>query len=142
MIVNRSMATALWLAMAVVPIEATAGIVRCVTANGQVEYRESPCPDGSGREVEIRDERIGSVAPKPRHKLRRRSAKARATRRERARKKKPQVSDLGCWRKRRALEAVERRLRRGYRAGEGVRLRERRDDYEDFITRFCGDRGR
>jgi len=125
---------------------AAGSLVRCTLADGGVEYRNPPCPDATnGRTVEIQPMSVGSFKYRGRHARPTESVLKRwkaAKRKVAKAKKKKLASDKSCWRKRRQLEAVEKRLRRGYRASESVRLRDRRDGYEDYIRRFCGSRGR
>ncbi len=120
-------------------------LVRCALAGGGVEYRNPPCPDGNGKTVEIRRMSVGSFKYPTRdaRKVKPGSRSRKPVKRGVAKKKRKSLaSDKSCWRKRRQLEAVEKRLRRGYRASESVTLRDRRDGYEDYIRRFCGSRGR
>jgi hypothetical protein len=42
-----------------------------------------------------------------------------------------------CWKKRRQLEALNTRLRRGYRLRDSDRLRQNRDNYQDYLRDFC-----
>ena len=42
-----------------------------------------------------------------------------------------------CREKRRALEGVRAKLRRGYKPSQGERLRRRRRAYEDYLATFC-----
>ncbi|MDJ0738612.1 MAG: DUF4124 domain-containing protein [Gammaproteobacteria bacterium] len=42
-----------------------------------------------------------------------------------------------CREKRRALEKVRGRLRRGYKPAQGEALRKRRRSYEDYLATFC-----
>lgn len=42
-----------------------------------------------------------------------------------------------CRDKRRALQGVNAKMRRGYRPGEGDKLRRRRRAYEDYLKTFC-----
>lgn len=119
--------------------------VRCTLADGGVEYRNPPCPDGNGKAVEIQRMSVGSFKYPGRHarKSKTGSRSRKPVKRKVAKaKKKRLASDKSCWRKRRRLEAVEKRLRRGYKASESVTLRDRRDEYEAYIRRFCGSRGR
>ena len=42
-----------------------------------------------------------------------------------------------CWKKRRQLEQVRTKLRRGYKASQGEKLRRSRRDYQDYLSRYC-----
>lgn len=42
-----------------------------------------------------------------------------------------------CWKKRKGLEGINWKLRRGYSPVEGIKLRRKRDTYEDYIREFC-----
>jgi hypothetical protein len=49
----------------------------------------------------------------------------------------PSPDAYACRQKQRALDAVKLRLRRGYRPGQGERLRRQRASHEDYIAVFC-----
>ena len=42
-----------------------------------------------------------------------------------------------CWRVKKRLDKLEWRMRRGYKAGKGPGLRRQRQDYEDYLRKFC-----
>lgn len=51
--------------------------------------------------------------------------------------KKPGIDSAGCWKKEKRLEAVKSKLRRGYRATEGERLKRKRKNYQEYLDKFC-----
>jgi len=42
-----------------------------------------------------------------------------------------------CWKKQQLLDEVRARLRRGYKAAQGDKLRRRRRAYEHYLSRYC-----
>jgi hypothetical protein len=114
-------------------------VYRCTSGSGEVEFRQTPCPASAAQEeVTIEDRRTGWVPPRPApeaapRRETRGGGEAAGAGREAAEGKRAER----CWKKRRQLEEVSWQLRRGYRAGAGVKLRRRRDDYQAYIDRFC-----
>jgi hypothetical protein len=121
-------------------VQAQTTVYRCTNEVGQVEFRQTPCSARAGqKELLIHDRRTGWVPPSPPEqpaspvkRSRKKVDKAAQATRERRQAER-------CWKKRRQLDDVNWQLRRGYKAGAGVKLRRRRDDYEAYISRFCTD---
>jgi hypothetical protein len=130
---------------------ATAGhgaeIFRCTGPDGEPLYTQIPC-DAPTRIVRPLSEGPPAVGPTGI----RASERAWLESRERAEDRQPapdrgKASTSGsgepsrdgyaCRQKQRALDAVKSRLRRGYRPGQGERLRRQRAGYEDYIAVFC-----
>ncbi len=110
----------------------TTRIYRCEVDSGRVEFRQMPCRTGDQEILELEDVKMGWDAPVPKVEIK---AKKSANKTRPARAKK--VSAQSCFKKRQSLESVNRKLRRGYKAGQGVELRHRRRQYEDYLSRFC-----
>jgi hypothetical protein len=114
-------------------------LFRCTNEDGEVEFRQTACPPNIGEKELIIDHKpSGWVPPQP--------GKPRAE--ERGLKRKPgkdgsidekvdKKQAERCWKKRKQLDDVNWELRRGYKAGRGTKLRRRRDQYEDYLDRFC-----
>jgi hypothetical protein len=116
-------------------------VYRCVGESGEVEFRQTTCLPSRREQEELTIDNRPSgwvppqpaAAPAPRGSRGGKTSRSdRAAGEERARK----LADR-CWKKRRQLDDVNWRLRRGYKPGAGVKLRRRRDDYEAYIDRFC-----
>lgn len=113
-------------------------VYRCTDPDGEITFAQHPCPSSNReRELSIDHPETGWVPPKPGSdstvsKRRSRPSKrpARATGAEKKRADQ-------CWKKRRQLDEVNWQLRRGYKAGKGVKLRRKRTAHEDYIRRFC-----
>ncbi len=107
-------------------------IYRCETENGRVEFRQMPCRTGDQEILDVEDVRVGWDAPVP---------KVGTSLKKSVKKPKPaktkKASAQSCFKKRQRLESVNRTLRRGYKAGQGVELRHRRRQYEDYLSHFC-----
>ncbi|HEB96101.1 MAG TPA: DUF4124 domain-containing protein [Sedimenticola thiotaurini] len=122
------------------PASAAAPVHRCVDATGQVAFSQFPCPPGQGGPVRIRPPGRGWLplpAPGPRageDAVATDTAVPAEVERDGRR-----GEGSGCWKARRRLERIARRLRQGYRRAEGERLRRRRDDDEAYLARFCRD---
>jgi hypothetical protein len=110
--------------------------------DGGVEFRQFPC---HGRDesllLEIDDRPSGWTPPDPAEVFKEEEAGSdssgspggeqdETTAVDRRREEK-------CWKKERQLEEVNRRLRAGYTASEGQRLRHKRAEHEDYLKRFC-----
>ena len=117
----------------ILPWPAQATIYRCNTAAG-ISFQEQPCADSAvSNIVEIDDYRIGSRAVpvkklKPKKKSRRRSKPKRRT---------AGNNKKACFSKKQQLKKVQWTLRRGYKAGKGAKLRQRRRTLKDYLREFC-----
>jgi hypothetical protein len=105
---------------------------RCVI-DGVVEFRQTACPQGGGDKIHIKDHSRGITPSEPGLRFNEMTEK-RVTQSSSRRKKEYRER---CWKKRRQLERVERKLRAGYKASEYERLHQRQADYEDYIREFC-----
>lgn len=125
-------------------------IYRCVTVDGRIEFRQYPCHGAdTATRVEVERQSSGWVPPTPtkQHEIKsdkRASRSKQSTHQKRANKSgndEPQVGRSGenkkCWNKRQQIEEINWKLRRGYRADEGVKLRHRRESYEAYVREFC-----
>jgi len=118
---------------------AETSVFRCITSSGSIEFRQTPCaPASSEKEMTIDNRPIGWTPPKPsedtgRNKQGRNSRKKRKSSEDTV----DPAQERRCWKKRQQLDDVNWQLRRGYKAAQGIKLRRRREDYEDYIDRFC-----
>lgn len=118
---------------------AHAAAYRCVLAGGHVSYQQIPCQYGS-EPMEFTDQRIGGSSLRPgERKLLNSYLDKDAVRGRKASgaPKEPGPETRSCWRKRRQLQAVRSKLRRGYTLKESDALHRKRDDYEDYLRHFC-----
>ena len=120
-------------------VVAQTSVYRCTAPDGAVEFRQLPCTDGSDEEsLVIKDRKTGWIPAATGTKT-----KAADKPRKRATKSSPKKDssqsrrEEQCWKKRQLLEEVNWKLRRGYKAAQGVKLRRRRQTYEDYIGRYC-----
>lgn len=116
-------------------------IYRCQPPGGTPTFQQVPC-SGDGALVELPEPaarweplRPGEQSLLDQHEARqqRRQRAPKSSRRQPARA----ASDRACWEKRRRLDAVAAKLRRGYKPAQGERLRRRRDNLGDFVNRYC-----
>jgi hypothetical protein len=136
------------MALLMVGLSARAEIYRCDGAFGEPSYSQRPCREGPSQAVLQTPTRFAEGAGL------RASERAWLQEREQqraAQKKRPKRSvktpsemrqaqsrqAYRCRTKRRALDAVKRELRRGYKPAKGERLRARRRAYADYIAAFC-----
>lgn len=110
-------------------------VFRCTAADGSIEFRQYPCHERDmSLRIDIDDSPSGWTPPTPTatppSKTKRLPTKPAMIEQDDA------LVDR-CWKKHRQLDDVNRRLRAGYTAAQGVRLRQRRSDYEAYLRRFC-----
>lgn len=112
-------------------------VFRCTREDGHMEFRQIPCREGSQQELEIEDVMVGWEAPAATVELSKKRAKpkSRKTSASSRRNKEKQAKD--CFKTEQRLENVNRKLRRGYKAGQGSDLRHQRRQYEAYLGRFC-----
>ena len=115
----------------------TVKVYRCLNGDEVVIYRQQPCKQGTQQELQIDVKPLGWVKPKvtrskPARKPKKKRVSKRRTTHSKDRKKEK------CWRAEKRLENLEWRMRRGYKAGQGAKLRRRRREYEDYLREFCG----
>lgn len=111
-------------------------VYRCTGEHGQVEFRQGRCVDGSQQELEIKDVEVGWEAPaaavevekRPRKTIKRKSVASSGNSKKREER---------CLKTEQKLENINRKLRRGYKAGKGADLRHKRRQHEEYLERFC-----
>ena len=127
---------------------ASAEIYRCQGEDGEPSFRQRPCgadavlvvpalPAAAGPAEGIRPSERAWL--KQREREQRQSARVKRPRRAStaAREKAAHTQAYKCRSKRRALDEVRHRLRRGYKPARGEKLRRRRAAYEDYLATFC-----
>ena len=136
-----------FLFMIVSPL-AEADIYRCTGEFGEPVYRQQPCGDDTAVIVPIRPASAGPVQgirPSEQAWLEQRErASRRARKTKRPRRVSPAAEERAarkqayrCRKKRRALDTVRAKLRRGYKPASGEKLRRRREAYEDYLETYC-----
>lgn len=123
------------LGLGTVPVAATE-VYRCTSTSGAIEFRQQPCAGTDQAELLHIEEQATGWTPPPGVAAPAGAPPRRPTGPAGLERPAAGESDR-CWRRRRQLEDVNRRLRRGYTAVQGQRLRDRRRDYEDYLWRFC-----
>ncbi len=140
MCIRQTALAAILLLVFIPALHAKEQLFRCVQANGHLSFQKTRCA-GEGSSIEVAAVQGGWVSLRPGEKTllkfyRQRDAKRRQGRRKVAKKSKP-VEDASCWKKRKQLDAVGRKLRRGYKASQGEGLRLRRKNYTEYLKKFC-----
>ncbi|MCU7842533.1 MAG: hypothetical protein KZQ93_01690 [Candidatus Thiodiazotropha sp. (ex Monitilora ramsayi)] len=107
-------------------------LYRC-TVDGVVEFRQTACLKGGEGKIHIKDHSKGITPSAPGLRLKKVSEKSDA----KPLSKNNGASEERCWKKRRQLERVERKLRAGYKPSQYERLHERQETYESYIRKFC-----
>ncbi len=119
-------------------------VYRCTGEDGSVELSQFPCPAGmENEEITVTDRETGWVPPspesdtpgKPSAGSKRSGSGQTQTRQDKADARRADK----CWDKRRLLDEVNWKLRHGYRPVEGIKLRHRRQSYEDYLDRYCAE---
>lgn len=119
--------------------EASPRLYRCTDTEGNIEFQQTRCSAGKQDAIEVIDTRVGWVPPRI-TKKRARPGKRYASNSASsvARQKRDRLKqERSCWKARQNLEQTENRLRRGYKASAGDRLRSRRDRHESYLNKFC-----
>jgi hypothetical protein len=111
-------------------------IYRCEEPSGQPRFQQTPCAAGGG-EVQLSPPaaRWEALRPGELQLLEQRSRPA--PRRKTVKPRDNRALERRCWSKRKRLEAVSAKLRRGYKRAQGERLRRQRDNLGEFIRRYC-----
>jgi hypothetical protein len=117
-------------------------VYRCTGENGSVELSQFPCPAGmENEEITVTDRETGWVPPSPGSSTNeKRSARSKRSGSGQTQAQKAAVDARRadkCWDKRRLLDEVNWKLRHGYRPVEGIKLRRKRQSYEDYLDRYC-----
>ena len=105
---------------------------RC-TVDGVVEFRQTACLNSGEGKIHIKDHSKGITPSAPGLRLKKVSEKSDT----KPLSKNKGANEERCWKKRRQLERVERKLRAGYKPSQYERLHERQETYESYIRKFC-----
>jgi hypothetical protein len=140
----------LCLGLSLLALACTAGaeVYRCAGEFGEPSFSQRPCRGGS---TVVTGTGTAKVAPGPglrpaerawlaeRERTQRRyTANKRRPRPDHATiKRKAKTQAHRCRSKRRSLDEVRARLRRGYKPAQGEKLRRRRRAHEDYLATFC-----
>ncbi|MFQ5644911.1 MAG: hypothetical protein ACE5FQ_14625 [Thiogranum sp.] len=119
--------------------QARVDVYRCVLDSGHISYQQIPCSSES-KPMNLKDRRSGwsSLRPGERALLKSYREKEATRRRKPAGLQKLPVEDSkACWNKRKQLEAIRSKLRRGYQLNEADELHRKRGNYEDYLRQFC-----
>lgn len=126
-------------------LPAQAQVYRCSGPSGEPLFTQQPCGEALSLEVGAAADtnapsgglRPGELSWLKARERDRRKASHRPKRRSAARAAAAERQAYQCQRKRRLLDAVKAKLRRGYKPTQGEGLRRRRQGYEDYIAAFC-----
>ena len=121
---------------------ATAEVYRCPGPDGVPAFQSVPCPGGSSAPLALEPlNTLGEGVRKSEQAWlreraagqhdRTRSTSGSATAAQRRRQEER------CLKERQRLDAVQAQLRRGYKPGQGERLRRRREEHAAYLRRFC-----
>lgn len=119
-----------------------ARVYRCPQADGSVSFQQMACQQGEVLRIEVpatgwsgaRPEKKQKTAATPKPRV----ASARPAARQGSQTDwQGKGESKACWGKRQRLEKARAKLRRGYQPAQGERLRRQRDEYEEYLRRFC-----
>lgn len=127
---------------------AESAIYRCEGESGEPAFRQQPCGDDStvaAARVPAEKAEGAGIRASEKAWLRQRERDSRSRLEERRRTRKPSDANARrdrkqayqCRKKRRSLDEVRAKLRRGYKPARGEKLRARRRAYEDYLAAFC-----
>lgn len=118
-------------------------LYRCAQSNGTLSFQKTAC-SGDGVLLDIKPiKSTGWVALRPaekkllRHYRKRDKAKYKTKRSGKKQLAKRDVTEEKCWKKRKNLEAVNAKLRQGYKASQYNSLHRRRNTYQEYLNKFC-----
>jgi len=118
---------------------ARASVYRCVGDDGHVSYQQIRCHSGV-KPMILRDTRSGGSSLRSGEKAllkRYRKKDAERRRKPRVRPAKRVKESTACWSRRKQLETVRAKLRRGYTLQEGETLHRKRDNHTEYLKLFC-----
>ncbi len=140
MFFSRSAFAAILLSFANTNMLAAEQFFRCVQADGRFSFQRTRCA-GEGESIVVDSVQSGWTSLRAGEKSLLKSYRDRdSKRKQRSRKvakKTKSVETTGCWNKRKRLDAVNARLRRGYKPSQGEGLRRQRANYEEYLDKFC-----
>jgi hypothetical protein len=113
-----------------------ATVYRCAGDDGEPRYQQHAC-SGEGAEVEIPPPALRWDALRPAERSLVESYRQAERVEYPPAPARRQVSERTCWNKRRSLDRVSTRLRRGYKASEAQRLHDRQDELSEYLRRYC-----
>ena len=127
---------------------AGAEVYRCAGEFGEPFFSQRPCLEGSTVVIRpgpadvapgagLRPAERAWLAERDFAQGRNSAAKRRARPDQAALKRKTKTQAHRCRSKRRSLDQVRAKLRRGYKPAQGEKLRRRRRAYEDYLATFC-----
>jgi len=114
-----------------------ASVYHCPDPSGVPAFQATPCSDGGP--IELGQPAAYWSAPRPgEQKLLEQLKPSRVLPSTPAGAgRRAEAEARTCFKKQKAIERISARLRRGYKASEGERLRRQRDEYEEYLQRFC-----
>jgi hypothetical protein len=135
---RRAVATAI-ITMPLSHASARSDVYRCVQDDGHISYQQIPCHANS-EPIKLNHRPSGWTPLRPGERALLDSYRKKDT--SQSRKPDGQVKNAAseaksCWKKRRQLDAVRLKLRRGYKLKEGDQLKRKRDNYADYLRQFC-----
>lgn len=138
----------LGLSLLALAFTAAAEVYRCAGEFGEPFFSQRPCRGGATVVIHtgpadvapgpgLRPSERAWLAERELAQGRNSTAKRRVRRDQAAIKRKAKTQAHRCRSKRRSLDEVRARLRRGYQPAQGEKLRRRRRAYEDYLATFC-----
>ena len=116
-------------------------VFRCVQPDGSSSFQQTRCA-GEGESIEVGSVQSGWTSLREGEKsllqtYRERDAARIKQRTSKKEKKTASGESTVCWNKRKRLDAIQARLRRGYKPSQGEGLRRKRDNYAEYLEKFC-----
>jgi len=116
-------------------------VYRCISSDGGIEFTQQPCSIDTQEEVlTIEDQLVGWETPRAVLKAKKKKQTSRKHKKiaaSKAARKSKAKQEKECWKKKQKIDNIQHRLRRGYKAGQGVDLRRKRREYEAYLSTFC-----
>ena len=111
-------------------------LYRC-SLDGQVEFRQTPCAEGSQTVTRVIEQSRGMTPAKPAVRLQEKPRKPHKPAKSAESAQRKAMDEKDCWKMEKKLGKIEQRLRAGYRASQYQELHRKQDEYEEYLRQFC-----
>ena len=121
-------------------VRAESRVIKCTDAQGRVAFTQTGCAEGVRERLRVVNPRIGWIEQKADSGSRRGGVSAaRHVEEERSQETRaPGAAQRErCWRAEQRIARIDAERRHGYRIERGRELHRQREEWEDYLQRFC-----
>ncbi|MCG8428311.1 MAG: DUF4124 domain-containing protein [Chromatiales bacterium] len=119
------------------PLLAGETVYRCRDDRGRVLYQQSPCLSGSSEQVNVEVQSSAWLPVENAKKILAKPIKKKKRKQSFKGWKQRKKLEQKCARVEKRLERIQSKLRAGYKASQGNKLRRQREELEDFHYDNC-----